>query len=72
MIDTLKLSKRLQEAAMPKEQAEALAEGLASAIKEDLVTNERLDVALSRLKTELVFWFVGTVGVGTILGHYWK
>jgi hypothetical protein len=28
MIDTLKLARRLQEAKLPKEQAEALAEGL--------------------------------------------
>jgi hypothetical protein len=72
MIDTLKLSKRLQEASMPKEQAEALAEGLAEAIKADLVTNEKLESALAKLKTELIFWFVGTVGLGTILAHYWK
>jgi hypothetical protein len=72
MIDTLKLSKRLQEAAMPKEQADALAEGLNAAIKENYVTNEKLDSSLLKLKTELIFWVVGTVGLGTILTHYWK
>lgn len=72
MIDTLKLSKRLQEAAMPKDQAEALAEGLADAIKADLVTNEKLESALTKLETKLVCWVVGTVGLGTILNHYWK
>lgn len=72
MIDTLKLSKRLQEAAMPEDQADALAESLNAAIKESYVTNEKLDTALLKLKTELIFWVVGTVGLGTILTHYWK
>jgi hypothetical protein len=72
MIDTLKLSKRLQEANLPKNQAEAIAEGLAEGIKENLVTNEKLTAELAKLKTELIFWFVGTVGLGTILTHYWR
>jgi hypothetical protein len=44
MIDTLKLSKRLQEAAMPKDQVEALAErGWPLRSKEDLVTKAGAD-----------------------------
>jgi hypothetical protein len=30
------------------------------------MTNEKLDVALSKLKTELVLWIVGTVGLGVL------
>jgi hypothetical protein len=67
MIDTLKLSKRLQGASMPKDQAEAFAEGLAEAIKEDLVTNERLDGSLARLELRLVLWIIGTsVAIGGV------
>lgn len=47
--------------------------GLAEGIKESLVTNEILQVELAKirtdpcahLKTELIFWVVGTVGLGT-------
>jgi hypothetical protein len=39
---------------------------------EDLVTNERLESALAKFKTKLIFWVVGTVGLGTILTHFWK
>jgi hypothetical protein len=53
--------------------------GLAEGIKESLVTNEILQVELAKirtdlahLKTELIFWVVGTVGLGTILSHFWK
>lgn len=62
-----------------RDQAEALANGLAEGIKESLVTNEILQVELAKirtdlahLKTELIFWVVGTVGLGTILSHFWK
>jgi hypothetical protein len=72
MIDTLKLSKRLQEADLPKNQAEAIAEGLAESIRESLVTNEKLSSELAKLKADLIIWFVGTVGLGTIISHYWK
>lgn len=77
MIDTLKLSKRLQGAAMPKEQAEALAEGLNEAIKEDLVTKQDLEAAVSRLESriadralQVVLWIIGSI-VLQIVGHFW-
>jgi hypothetical protein len=66
MIDTLKLSKRLQEASLPKNQAEAVAEGLAEALKENFVTN----VELQKLRVELIFWIIGTqvLATGVVLG----
>jgi hypothetical protein len=72
MIDTLKLARRLESANLPKEQAEALAEGLNESLKENYVTNERFDLGLSKLKTELVFWMVGTVGLGVLINHFWR
>jgi hypothetical protein len=37
---------------MPQEQADALAEGLHESLKDSYVTNEKLDVALAKLRTE--------------------
>jgi hypothetical protein len=66
MIDTLKLSKALQAARMPEEQADAIAGGLAEALHEDTVTKADLRVTetqlrdeLGRVKTELLYWIVG-------------
>lgn len=67
MIDTLKLSKRLQEADVPTKQAEAIAEGLAEGVKESFVTNDRLTAELAKLKTELVIWAIGIAGAQTAL-----
>jgi hypothetical protein len=83
MIDTLKLARRLQDAHLPKEQAEALADGLAEALKEDTITKADLSVAITelrsdidkgfnRVKTELLFWMVGTVGLGVLVNHFWR
>ena len=63
MIDTLKLTNRLVAAHMPREQAEALADGLGESLKESYVTRDYLDARLSALRTELVIWIIGTVGV---------
>lgn len=77
-IDTLKLAKRLQAASVPQKQAEAIAEGIGEMLKEVTATKEDLAVAvaelridLSKLKTELIFWVVGTVGLGAVLNHFW-
>lgn len=59
MIDTLKLSKRLQEAQFSKEQAEAFAEGLNESLKESAVSKEFLRSELLKLKVELLVWIVG-------------
>jgi hypothetical protein len=72
MIDTLKLARRMEAAGMQPQQAEALAEGLSDGLKDGYVTNERLDVALSKLKTELIVWIVGTVGLGVLANHFWR
>lgn len=79
MIDTLKLSKRLQAANMPEQQAEAFAEGLSESLREDYVTREYLDSRLNvlghdldsrlaKLKEELTFRMVivtvAVVGLG--------
>jgi hypothetical protein len=83
MIDTLKLSKRLQAAQMSEAQAEALAEGLNESLQESYVSREyfdsrlnilksELDTRLARLRTELIVWIVGTVGLGTFINHWWR
>lgn len=83
MIDTLKLTNRLVAAHMPRDQAEALADGLAESLKESYVTREfldarraedrsYLDTRLAALRTELVMWMAGTVGIGTLLNHWWR
>jgi hypothetical protein len=83
MIDTLKLARRLEEAHLPKEQAEALADGLAEAIREDTITKADLTIAVTelradldkgfnRVRTELLFWMIGTVGLGVLVNHFWR
>lgn len=72
MIDTLKLSKRLQAAQMSEIQAEALAEGLNDSLKESYVTREYLDSRLAQFETRLIVWIVGTVGLGTFINHWWR
>jgi hypothetical protein len=67
MIDTLKLARRLEAAQLPKEQAEALAEGLNESLKESYVSREFLRAEVARLTTELswriVFIVVAVVGL---------
>ena len=72
MIDTLKLSKRLQAAQMSETQAEALAEGLNDSLKESYVTREYLDTRLAQFETRLIVWIVSTVGLGTFINHWWR
>ena len=76
MIDTLKLTKRLTAARMPSEQAEALSEGLAESLKESYVTRDFLEsqlaTRLAALETRIVLWVVGTVGLATLVNHWWK
>lgn len=35
-------------------------------------TRSRLDTRLAALRTELVMWVVGTVGLATLLNHWWR
>lgn len=82
MIDTLKLSKRLQEADLPKNQAEAIAEG----IRENLVTNEKLVAELAKLQADIttrllemqnrfygaVIGVYALIVVSVFVNHFWK
>jgi len=61
MIDTLRLARRLQAAQMPKDQAEALAEGLDESLRDSYVTREYLDLRLSQLTSDLTWRMVGTM-----------
>jgi hypothetical protein len=77
MIDTLKLSNRLQEASMSKDQADAIAEGIAEGIADAYVTKQDLEVAVSRLEArisektgQLVLWILGSMLL-QIVGHFW-
>lgn len=35
-------------------------------------TNRDLDAALNRFKTHIIAWLVGTVGLSTLINHYWR
>jgi hypothetical protein len=77
MIDTLKLAKRLQQANLTAEQSEAIAEALAEA---NYLTKSQLEAVaefriefraeLAKLKNELVYWLVGSVGLSVLINHF--
>jgi hypothetical protein len=75
MIDTLKLSKRLQQAKLSAEQSEAIAEA-DYLTKSELgaVTEFRIELRaeLAKLKNEFVYWLVGSVGLSVLINHFWK
>jgi len=75
MIDTLKLSKRLQQAKLSAEQSEAIAEA-DYLTKSELgaVTEFRIELRaeLAKLKNEFVYWLVGSVGPSVLINHFWK
>ncbi|WP_244832362.1 CCDC90 family protein [Caballeronia sp. TF1N1] len=54
MIDTLKLSTRLQDSGMPPEQARALTEELSQGLKEQAVSKTDLELALAKLETGII------------------
>ena len=64
MIDTLQVSRNLQNAGLSSQQADAIAQSLLE-IPEMAELATKSD--LLRLKVELVYWIVGAVGVGTVL-----
>ena len=68
MIDTLKLSKRLREAQMPQDQAEALAEGINESLKESYVTREYLRNCLLKFELRIVGYLVLVI----LANHFWK
>lgn len=57
-IDTLEASEVLKEAGFKKSQAKALIQAL-SPHTNNLVTNEKLDAAINKLKAEIIVWMVG-------------
>ncbi|MDE7065980.1 MAG: CCDC90 family protein [Desulfovibrionaceae bacterium] len=70
--DTLAYSNKLQQAGMSREQADAMANAQADAMKElvaaqDLVTKHDLYIALSDTKHELLKWMMGMMAAQTAL-----
>ena len=59
MIDTLKLARRLKDAGMPEQQADAVTEELNAGMRESAVTKADLNEAISKAKNELIIWQVG-------------
>ena len=58
IIDTLKASQELRSAGFKKAEVEALIRTL-SPTSRDVVSSDKLDSAVNRLKSELVVWMVG-------------
>jgi hypothetical protein len=64
MIDTLKLSRRLQGAGMNQRQAEELAEGLAEGLSTAAVSREHFDA-----KLDAFYWRIIAAVAGLLLAH---
>ena len=73
MIDTLKISRRLESANFSEKQAEELADILREAVVGDLVTKDHLDARLAQtdariaqMEARLIRWMIGLTlaGVG--------
>lgn len=70
MIDTLKISRRLENVDFSEKQAEELADILRKAVEGDLVTRDYLDAGMAEMKARidravslLVRWMIGlTIG----------
>lgn len=70
--DTLAYSNRLQKAGMPREQAEAIVEANAEALKDmmaahDLVTKKDLALGLAETRHEILKWMVTAMITQTAL-----
>lgn len=70
--NTLAFSRKLQAAGVPREQAEAMADAHADAMKElvaaqDLVTKHDLYIGLANLRNELLRWVLGFLTAQTAL-----
>jgi hypothetical protein len=64
--DTLKLSQRLEAAGFPPKQAQDMASAISDAIIDTVVTREYLDLRIAELKTEMLKWMFGAVGLQTL------
>ncbi len=51
--DTLRFAKRMQEAGLPQQQAEAMAEALSAAVQDSVATKDDLNKAVSDLRVEI-------------------
>jgi hypothetical protein len=79
MINTLNLAKRLQQANLSAEQSEAIVEALAET-QPNCVTNleaiaelrPEFQAGLAKLKNELLYRLVGSVGLAILVNHFWK
>ena len=62
-IDTLRYARRLRDAGVPAEQAEAMADAIGSELVENLATKADLDTAVAEIKGTLLLlkWMVGFV-----------
>jgi hypothetical protein len=69
VIDTLKITRRLEAASLPTAQAEAIAQAIAEVTSMDLATKADIaDVrtAIAELKADLQRWVFGVVVLSTI------
>ena len=66
VIDTLRYARRLREAGVVPEQAEAMADALSGELVRDLVTKADLTAAIAALEARLVWRLLG--GVTVIVG----
>ena len=62
-IDTLRYARRLRDAGVPAEQAEAMADAIGSELVENLATKASFDTAVAEIKGTLLLlkWMVGFV-----------
>ena len=60
MIDTLKISRRLENVDFSEKQAEELADILREAVQGDLVTNDHLDAPLAQTDARIGRWMRGS------------
>ena len=60
-IDTLRYARRLKEAGVPPEQAEAMAEAISSELVDQLATKADLETTVARLEgsIRLLQWMIG-------------
>lgn len=60
-IDTLRYARRLKDAGVPAEQAEAMAEAIGSELVDQLATKSDLETAVARLEgsIRLLQWMIG-------------
>ena len=69
-VNTLRLSRRMAEAGMPPEQADAVAEAINDEIGGDLVTKDHLDARLSALKVQLVLSQLAVAGLALAVAQW--